>query len=149
MCIAANSVHAQESGPKVQVNAIDIPRRVEIIGALGRPLGEVVTLEGLWIAPRITGKPSGPIFVVKKVNGKPLHTVAEFASVQPATGAGLDPWQFIGETWEMTCVESGGFVGLPPALLNEIEGFSSSPIAYGFVTKLYYAKLVRRAADKN
>ena len=41
-----------------QVRATDIGKRVEILGLLGRPLGELVTVRGVWDYPTGRFKPS-------------------------------------------------------------------------------------------
>ena len=72
-----------EVQPPVQkVLASDIGTRVQIIGRLGYPLGELVTIQGSWIRPRgLPNQPpkdDTPYFSVTSVNGKRLETPVRF-----------------------------------------------------------------------
>jgi hypothetical protein len=67
----------------------DIPEKVQIIGKLGRPLGELVSVRGTWreytwAKPGATPpKPGLPeLFVVDQVNGRRLDRPAEFDNVE-------------------------------------------------------------------
>ncbi len=75
-----------EGQPPVQkVLVSDIGKRVQIIGRLGYPLGELVTIRGAWIRPR--GLPNQPLkddtpyFSVTSVNGRRLETPVIFEGV--------------------------------------------------------------------
>jgi hypothetical protein len=46
--------------------------RAKIIGYLGRPLGEVVSVRGTWYAPKADAKISSPIYRISHINGKPV-----------------------------------------------------------------------------
>jgi hypothetical protein len=72
-----------EVHPPVQkVLATDIGTRVQIVGRLGYPLGELVTIRGTWIRPR--GLPNAPVkddapyFTVTSVNGRKLDAPVSF-----------------------------------------------------------------------
>jgi hypothetical protein len=104
-----------EVQPPVQrVLASDIGTRVQIIGRLGYPLGELVTIRGAWIRPR--GLPNQPVkddtpcFSVTSVNGKRSETPVIFDFFSKAWGAEEIPPQE-GPVWEVRGCESGGFRG--------------------------------------
>ncbi len=106
-----------EVQPPVQkVLTSDIGTRVQIIGRLGYPLGELVTIRGAWIQPR--GLPNQPVkddtpyFSVTSVNGKRLETPVIFDFFSEAWGAEEIPRQE-GPVWEVRGCESGGFRGTP------------------------------------
>jgi hypothetical protein len=102
--------------PLQKVLASDIGTRVQIIGRLGYPLGELVTIHGAWIRPR--GLPNQPVkddtpyFSVTSVNGKRLEKPVIFNFVSKAWGAEEIPRQE-GPVWEVRGCESGGFLGTP------------------------------------
>ncbi len=106
-----------EVQPPVQkVLASDIGTRVQIIGRLGYPLGELVTIQGSWIRPRgLPNQPpkdDTPYFSVTSVNGKRLETPVKFDFFSKTWGAKDIPAEE-GPVWEMRGCESGGFRGTP------------------------------------
>jgi hypothetical protein len=69
------------------VHYSDIPGRVQIIGKLGQPVGQPVTVRARWTAPR-PSKPALPVFMVNQVNGRPLDPPAQFDDVEAVWGKG-------------------------------------------------------------
>jgi hypothetical protein len=116
----------------VSVSASDIPDKVKIIGIFGRPLGELLTIRGKWVAPGLR-KDGNLRFQVIDVDGRPSKDEVELLhwgtilQVHPGRkGRGPNPgdkwdWKYDfngsmssplptdGETWEMLCVEVGCF----------------------------------------
>ena len=77
------------------VHYSDIPERVQIIGRLGLPLGQLVTVRGMWTMP-FPAKPASPILIIHYVDGRLLTPPAEFDEVEPVEGrvgtATIDPF---------------------------------------------------------
>src|SRR4051794_19471389 len=56
-----------------EVSARDLHSgRAKIIGYLGRPLGELITVRGFWYAPNKLAKDSSPIYRITRINGHAL-----------------------------------------------------------------------------
>jgi hypothetical protein len=120
-----------EVHPPVQkVLASDIGTRVQIIGCLGYPLGELVTIQGSWIRPR--GLPNQPVkddspyFSVTSVNGKRLETPVRFDFFAKAYGAEEIPKQE-GPVLEVRGCESGGFLGTPREVRDDASRRPNPP----------------------
>jgi hypothetical protein len=116
--------YGDEMAALPQVKATDLHAgRATIIGYLGRPLGEVVTIRGSWHAPPKLAKDPAPIFLVTHLNGKPITPPLEFTHARvravhdggrsgqddddrwewkAAFGGKLPPPEFRpGESWEL------------------------------------------------
>jgi hypothetical protein len=113
-----------------QVRASDTGIVGRIIGQLGRPLGEIHTVQGEWQAKLVPpgymiGKDEYELrFRVTTVNGKRLDKPVMFVehNVSPiftdARVEGLSPRG--GDVWEFRCVETGRYEGFPPGVVQEI-----------------------------
>jgi len=80
--LALSTVSAREPKPHVRIAHGDI-FEVEIIGKLGHPLGELLNVRGKWATAKDQSKPSGPVFQVTHLDGKPLTPPVEFAVMTP------------------------------------------------------------------
>jgi hypothetical protein len=123
------------------VNYRDIPERVQIIGKLGHPLGELVTVRGKWMT--FNAKPAPPVFVVDQVNGKRIDPPGRFEKVQPVSGGLDDLVHANGEEWELRGVETGGFVGFGKNVYDELGEPTMQRLPSGFLTQLYYVRAKR------
>ncbi len=136
-----------------QVLASEIGQSVQIIGSLGKPIGELVTIRGHWRRPD-----SGVIkgddaeFEISSVNGvlldKPCvmgryfveHLRGLFDSVPEPVFHSSSPG-----SWELRGYESGGFEQLPEGALAEysrgnkhgiaLQRPSEAPSKFGFYCK--------------
>jgi hypothetical protein len=102
----------------LKVLASDIGTRVQIIGRLGYPLGELVTIRGAWIRPRgLANQPlkdDTPYFSVTSVNGRRLETPVIFEGVFFSNAWGAEEISRQERpVWEVRGCESGGFRGTP------------------------------------
>jgi hypothetical protein len=131
-----------------QILAVDIGTRVHIIGRLGCPLGEVVTVRVEFVGEEI--QPGGLLpkdtlryFQVTEVNGKRLTTPVRFAERDFSLAGGdiepLSPRK--GMVWEVRGAELGQYRGMPPALGRELHSKVPAQRAYtfGFYTYFEYA----------
>jgi hypothetical protein len=153
----ALEVRAEDGQSSVStVRAEDIPDRVQIIGSLGRPLGEMVTIRGKWWDPgrRTKGPPPKdmtPRFRVTEVNGERLVERVTFRRelIRPVDvgGGNRAPDPEDGATWELRGVQMGGFRYVPDhawkeALETNGPDYAPGGIdhAYGFhfVTDFHY-----------
>jgi hypothetical protein len=144
--ISTASDQKQEPG---MVHYSDIPRRVQIIGKLGQPLGQLVTVRGRWTAP-FPSKPGLPVvLMVNQVNSRPLDPPAEFDDVEPVRGKGGEiTKRAVGEEWELRGVETGGFVGFSDKVWEELEEPPASRPPRGFLTRFSYVKAKRVSGSK-
>jgi hypothetical protein len=124
---ALSADQAKRAMPSVKAEDLHAGR-AQIIGYLGRPLGEVVTVRGVWYASPVTAKPQDLIYRVTHINGKAVVPPVELTNyrVGPANMEGRsgrqdkDRWDWVaywdgklkapdfkaGETWEFAGVES-------------------------------------------
>lgn len=135
----------QKPEPRM-VHYADIPEQVQIIGKLGQPLGQLVTVRGKWTTP-FPSKPALPVFVVDQVNGRLLDAPAEFDEVEPVVGDGGEVGRrVVGEQWELRGVETGGFVGFSDKVWNELGEPPMQKPPRGFLTRFCYVKAQRASS---
>ena len=141
--------------PLLRVQASDIGKGVLILGNLGYPLGERITIRGEWSAypppPEgyFPGKPDCELLlVVTSVNGERLAEPVKFPEwrVSPAIrgeDAGLR--RSVGDVWEIVGAELGGYEGIPPIYSSETV-LPQVGFAFGFYTKIGFSsyRIVRR-----
>jgi hypothetical protein len=126
----------------------DIPGKVQIIGKLGVPLGELVTVRGRWTAP-FPSKPTFAVFMVNEVNGRPLDPPTKFDEVEPVFGKDEEVTKrAVGEEWELRGVETGGFVGFSDKVWEELGQPSAGRPPRGFLTRFCYVKARRVSGSK-
>lgn len=141
------SAQEKESVKPKAVNAADIPKSVKIIGRLGKPMTEVIEIEGHWFVPHDGGKPANPEFVVTSVADKELEQpVVIYGRVDFGDSGPMDIK--VGETWKCKAIELGRFANVVPN--NWVSDFVVSTPALGgqqFVSELVIARksLVRTA----
>lgn len=136
-----------EEDAVTEVRAVDIPRSVQIIGSLGRPLGLLVTVRGVWLKPRATsaGPPKdGSLRChITHVNGERL---AEDIVFHHALVVSLGDSRIIpedGKRFELRCYETGGMRGIPAKAREELRAAPAvqQPYyasGYRFITQLEY-----------
>ena len=126
------------------VHYSDIPERVQIIGKLGQPLGQLVTVRGKWTWPFPSKPAELPVFMVNQVNARPLDPPAEFDDVQPVWGKDAEfAKKTVGEEWELRGVETGGFVGFSDKVWEELGQPPMQRPPRGFLTRFCYVKAKR------
>jgi hypothetical protein len=113
-----------DEGP-LSIDARDIPEKIQIIGSLGYPLGELVTIQGVWEFPKGRPKDKRLHFRVIDVNGKAPNDTMIFQSwlvVQdPDVIDKVAPTPVKGAKWQLRGVELGGLRNLPPAARAELN----------------------------
>jgi hypothetical protein len=146
--LTAMSIGCKQEQQSGMVRWSDIPKRAEIIGKLGLPLGELVTVHGGWTAPP-PQKAALPVFVVDRVNGRPLDPRGEFDDMEPVDPTLRDD-EFakreVGEGWELRGVETGGFVGFSEEVMASTGLPPMQPGPHGslsFQTSFRYVKARR------
>jgi hypothetical protein len=135
--------------PMQKILASDIGKCVQIVGRLGRPLGELITIQGKWVLPEELRKQPGPDFLVTQVNGVKLETPVMFTerSFSRAREAIEELPTREEEVWEVRGCESGGFRGAPREVLTDASKhakerfpFAVSPTyKFGFYTEFIYS----------
>lgn len=150
VCIFALNTYAPAKGepePVQQIQADDITsRRVQIIGRLGRPLGEMLTIRGRWKRPGPRVKDPAFHFVVTEVDGKNLATPVDFHDRGVYLPGEATPESLADKICELRGYEGGSFWGDPGRFNREragLEGDGESPVAdpwgFQFVTELHVA----------
>ena len=134
-------------GTTQTILASDIGTRVRIIGRLGCPLGELVTIQGAWISlDELAGAPVkdySPSFVVASVNGKKLEKPVPFEApffTRAWDGEAIP--QKKGHVWELRGCETGGFRGTPEEVrADAVKGREQRPAvahpSYAYRFKFY------------
>ncbi len=115
--ILAVSARADRPAPKpIDIPIDQIGREVRLIGRLGHPLGEMMTVEGSWGGPKGLEKESSLRFFVSSVDGKPLENPVEFyverVNARNKSGAKVTPAS--GDRWTMHAFETGDYFGAVP-----------------------------------
>jgi len=161
---ASGSASANTEPSAAIVSAADIPVRVQIIGKLGRPLGELVKLRGRWEWPEVKHTSDGKTigekyrslqFRAEMINGVRIDLPVTFRKELVQFVGKADkrpPTAGAGDVWEIQGAESGGFYEHPPALLNELwekdpRPNVSWPCIYGFKFVTKFAYVSWRAGD--
>lgn len=154
MCVSTIAFQTEGSAQDKlikMVKASDLIKKVRIIGELGYPLGEVVTIQGKWRNDLDKGG-EGSCFVVTHVNGKKLDREVKFwePHVLPwkerYKGTGMGPIRpSIGEVWDLRGFESGILQGLSNSALKELGLFKDNRRLaqgpdYEFVSEFRYMK---------
>ena len=157
---SAAAVRPVEVQPHVQkVLAADIGTRVQIIGRLGYPLGELLTIRGTWHFPEALLKDMSSSFRVLSVNGKRLNEPVEFVSMRSFHPVTIELQQIPEdiergeEVWEVRGCETGEYLGTPAEVLRDVPKKTRkrpiqqqpAPVAFGFYTRFRYSsfKLVK------
>ncbi len=116
--------------PKIRISADDLNRKYVVIGPLGIPLGEVVTVDGIAVINQ--GKGATHLFQVTSVNGKTLN--------KPLTMPyRIWPWADLKKLdaqsrYRLRVFQDGGFAGVPEQAMKETTYVQTH--AYCFVTSL-------------
>jgi hypothetical protein len=136
-----------------RVRASEIGKGVEIIGSLGFPLGEILTVQGQWSnrdasGRRLTIKETWLMFLVTSVNGKRLEKPVDFrgflvSAIADGDMEDLRPTR--GDVWEMRGIEIGTYHGVPPEVIGELypSPYEMKPamlanFGFGLYTELRY-----------
>lgn len=145
-----------------EIAASEVGKSVQIIGRLGRPLGQLVTIRGQWRDVRAKHDTE---FIVESIDGNKTARAIEFVDwdVSPvlsrngkATGKSTDKWEWKfdwhgplpspieadGEVWELIGVETGGFMDYTEEAWKEI-GARGAGRGYGFLTRFEYIAMRR------
>lgn len=123
----------------------EIGHGVEIIGSLGKPLGEMMTVQGRWVDPpwveeavkngdQFLDDPAD--FVVDRVDGialdRPItlsrYALEYFARRLNSEPDPLDHTQTV--TWELRGFETGGYRALPELAVSEYYRAGTHPIPF-------------------
>ena len=145
---SAAAVRPVEVQPHVQkVLAADIGTRVQIIGRLGYPSGEMVTVQGSWVAPKGLPKDDSPSFIVTMVNGKRLAKPVAFlrGDFGPSLhGQDHEIPEVVGQVWNLRGCELGGYFGVPAPVLGDVrvdgeQWIPQQARRFGFYTTFVYS----------
>ena len=118
-----------ESIPVIKLN------RSKVIGSLGLPLGEVVTIEGITADGEYTRRKADAgetLLRVQTVNGRPLKREAIF-HFRPFEGADLKKPR-AGMRFKYIGYETGGFSGIPDKAFDYVPRVATD--GYYFTTSL-------------
>jgi len=145
-CLRVSSPDGKEAAQVTKVSVTDIGKKVIIIGRLGEPLREIMSVQGRWAYPdqsQGSTKDYSLLFHVTHVKGRQLDQPVVFATVHAVTERrGAPQPQEVkpreGETWELRAYETGGYCGEPDDYWKEYGGrpVQYSEWGWGFVTTL-------------
>ncbi len=142
VCILATSTYApgeEESPPIQQIQADELTsKRVQIIGRLGYPLGEMLTIRGRWQRPDSLVKDNSLRFVVTEVAGEKLAASVTFHRGLVHLPHSTTPESLEGKPCELRGYEGGGIRGAPDEFY---ERPVQQPYGFGFRTNLHTASL--------
>jgi hypothetical protein len=153
-----SSLPAEGDGSMARtVASCELMTRIRIIGLMGHPLGEMISIEGVWYS-RPRSKDGNARFRVMRINGVQLKRPVDFGPglVSPLDRQGYGPNRIlehlkeiepeIGDVWELRGFETGAVRGLSGQALKELGLAVQQPYSNAFVTEFRYvrATLVRR-----
>lgn len=154
---AALNATAQQPSRQAQktVQAADLGKTVQLIGRLGKPMTEIVEVNGHWEDRGFDTKASRYVFVVTAVGGRLLDPPAEFNRYVVSLGGSemADSDVALDETWTCKAIELGRFRNV---MAKNWELFYEAPVApprWGegpFVSEIILSKrtLARKAQAK-
>ena len=131
-----------EQPDQTAVDAAQLLSDVAIVGKLGVPLGETVTIRGSWrrSASKSDKEPTDG-FRVTHVNDKALATPVVFAEIdRKEYDEKLTTFPWDGDIWELQGYESGGVVGMPDQAWKELGLPMQSSAGCHFATGFVYSK---------
>jgi hypothetical protein len=111
---------AEDTGKRLGIPYSDLGWKYQVLGNTGRPLGELVTLQGQIVEGPSKGYEDGPTISVQRING---------IATQEEVLIRLQPFQFkqevfqnlkIGKVYELRGYEYGRFQGDPDDAFKEI-----------------------------
>ena len=134
-----------------RIRVSDIGDRILIVGRLGYPLGDLVTIEGEWMLPEalqrgLQSKDTDLKLRVTTVNGNRLDEsilipVMWVSPIIDRQGLAVTPKA--GDVWEARGIESGRFHGIPRAVFEELypphKMIPQRIDKFGFFTEFLYS----------
>src|SRR5688572_28473284 len=108
------SLSAQSAASRpvpVDVPVSELDRGARILGRIGVPLGEIVTVQGVVIDGPFKGYEGGPNVCVQRVNGRATqrYTRVPLHACFGRFGEGALPKLVMGEAYEFEGYETGGY----------------------------------------
>ena len=130
---------------KVVLNADDlVSGKVEIVGVLSRPYGEISNIRGIWKRNENeirTAKGPKFVFLVTHIENKPVGSDLRIISdlVIPLPGSSFDQKLIEeGNRYEGRVYEAGGYLRKPSEVLKILgEPVSADPLSFGFHSFVY------------
>ena len=130
-----STLAGDEPKPPTTIRADEIGRSVRLLGKLGSPIREVMSVSGIWV--KLTEGPSKPgsslWFRVAEVNGKRLNKPMEFRALDVEVlgkgGKTIEPVN--GEQWELRAYETWPGYGHPSDFLEEMGHPTGAPAPRG------------------
>jgi hypothetical protein len=109
LAIAQSSLiasHAAGDQTGQSVNASDLLKTVQVVGDLGKPLGELTTIRGTW--HRVNRKEATAVFRVSHIDEKPASTKIEFENQNVHAMSSMGgPAMMKGISWDWTTAHKG------------------------------------------
>lgn len=140
VCLAASFVLLHKSSGTERdavvpaVVASDLPNKAVIVGRLGKPMGTLVNIRGMWTTRERRDEPT-LVFLVTHVEGRLLQEPVRFSWIDSFSPTGAIPppardrERAEGIEWEMRAWESGRYRGVPKGAYaefeNEVDGFGT------------------------
>lgn len=143
---ADSQAEPKEKKPVQSVAAADLGSSVHVIGRLGKPMTELITIEGHWEEKEYIAKGSQYFFRVTKVDDEALTPPVDFdpdiVEIIDDDAVGGKKVR-LGENWSFQGMELGQF---RYAVSNQWEAFYGAPVGVAnmgdgpFVSELVIAK---------
>jgi hypothetical protein len=95
--------------------------RYHILGKTNRPLGELVTMQGVLVEGPSKGYEDGPNLRIQRINDRATQDGTE-TRLRPYSGSKATEWEkslHYGKTYELRGYEEGGYVGVPGKAFEE------------------------------
>ncbi len=132
-CVRYNSVAHDNPAAVTTIRAEDIGRSVQVVGRLGPPLRQVMSVEGTWMEIEFTQpqpKPDTRLrFRVETVNGKRLDKPVDLRSLDlnVIDKDGKEVELVVGEKWVMRAYETWPDYGHPHDYAEDLSKSIASP----------------------
>jgi hypothetical protein len=110
MVVGLRNTNAEDKSPPTDVCVDEIGKGVRLIGRLGAPLEQMITVEGSWSYPPGNPKEGSLIFSASSVDGKALEKPVQFyAGLVDVVQQGKKVTPNGGEKWTLRGFETGQY----------------------------------------
>jgi hypothetical protein len=139
LCTVAAAADARQTTQPCDVPISELGRSYQLIGKLHKPLGQVVTLQGVVIDGPQKGYDDGPNLRIQRVDGISTQERIEL-KLYPLLGEFRDdderlPKPLTGKSYEYQAFETGGYIGTPGEAFRLAE-VTFQTTSHGFRTYL-------------
>lgn len=124
LALAVSAGLAADPPTKSTVSVHELGKSVTLVGVLGKPLAQMMSVRGSWAYPNYTAKDNSLRFTVTHVDGRQLSEPVVFYAAQvEAVNGNREPVRpRDGAVWTLRAYEWGEYLRKPNEYWNEFAG---------------------------